>query len=105
LTSQLPATDEEFAAGIPAMLPFYLHDRSDAMVANLAAAAADTMHRVAPLVRGFQVLSTWSSVDRLPTIAAPTLLLVGRHDLHTAWPQSNRIARRIPGAQVVIFEH
>jgi pimeloyl-ACP methyl ester carboxylesterase len=56
------------------------------------------------MVRGFEVLPTWSSVDRLSSISAPTLLIVGREDVFTAWPQSLRIASRIPNAEVVILE-
>ena len=105
LMSQLPANDDEFAAGFPAIAPFYLHDRGDAMLARLDAAKDGTILRVAPMIRGFEVLATWSSVDRLSAIDAPTLLLVGRHDVHTSWPQSTRIARRMPNAEVVIFEN
>jgi proline iminopeptidase len=56
------------------------------------------------MVRGFEVLASWSSVDRLAGIVAPTLVLGGRHDVFTAWPQAHRIASRIPGAEVVVFE-
>ena len=105
LMSSMPTTDEEFKAALPAMLPFYLHDRGDAMVARVVADIDGTIVRVAPMIRGFQVLAEWSSVDRLSTIDVPTLVLVGRHDLHTSWPQSTRMARRIPNAEVVIFEN
>jgi proline iminopeptidase len=49
-------------------------------------------------------LSGWSSVDRLGTIACPVRLACGRHDVFTSHPQSFRVADRVKGAQVVIFE-
>jgi proline iminopeptidase len=56
------------------------------------------------MVKSMQVLGTWSSFDRLDTIACPTVVLVGRHDPVTSWPEACRIAQRIPGARAVIFE-
>jgi proline iminopeptidase len=107
LFATLPATDEEFAAGVPATLPYYFHDRGNPTVLEAAHAMTDgTRFRVEPMVRGFEVLAGWSSVNRLDTITAPTLVIVGRHDLHTSWPQStSRIGPRIPGAEVVVFEN
>ena len=55
--------------------------------------------------RGFEVLAEWSSVDRLASITAPTLVLAGRHDPFTAWPQADRIARCVANADIVVFEH
>jgi proline iminopeptidase len=53
----------------------------------------------------FDALSRWSSVDRLAEVTCPVLVLAGRHDVFTSWPQSRRIASRIPGAELVILEH
>ena len=55
--------------------------------------------------RGFDVLAEWSSVDRLASITAPTLVLAGRYDPFTAWPQADRIARCVSNADIVVFEH
>jgi pimeloyl-ACP methyl ester carboxylesterase len=55
--------------------------------------------------RGFEVLGGWSAVDRLDRVDVPVLLLAGRHDGFCAWPQSERIARRLPDAETVIFDH
>ena len=57
------------------------------------------------MVRGFEVLSTWSSVDRLGGVSCPTLVIAGRHDVFTSWPQAHRIGRRVPGATVEVLEH
>jgi proline iminopeptidase len=54
--------------------------------------------------RGFEVLASWSSIDRLPSITCPVLLTAGRHDVFTSFPQSHRIARHLPNAEVLLFE-
>jgi proline iminopeptidase len=97
----LPTTDDEFAAGMADLLPFYFHRRPVAEVAQLM---DGTVHSASAMARGFEVLASWSSVDRLRTITCPVLLVFGRHDLFTSWPQSNRIARRVDDADVVILE-
>lgn len=51
------------------------------------------------------VARCWSSVDRLDQVDVPVLLLAGRNDAFCAWPQSERIARRLPDAETVIFDH
>jgi len=63
-----------------------------------------TIYSAAAMARGFEVLAGWSSVDRLATITCPTLLIAGRHDVFTSFPQSYRIARRMPDAEVVVLE-
>ncbi len=85
-------TDEEFAEGMVELLPFYLHRLSAADVAPLL---DGTIYSAAAMARGFEILAGWSSVDRLATITCPTLLIAGRHDVFTSFPQSYRIARRM----------
>jgi proline iminopeptidase len=84
-----------------ALAPAYLH-RADADV--LRDAMADTTFSADAMRRGFEVLAEWSAVDRLGAIVAPTLVIAGRHDPFTSWSQAHRIAARVPGADVVIFE-
>ena len=43
--------------------------------------------------------------NQLGAIACPTLVTVGRHDWITPVAQSEKIARAIPGAELVVFEH
>ena len=40
----------------------------------------------------------------LPKIKSPTLVIAGRQDAFTSWPQADRIAARMPHAEVVVFE-
>ena len=96
-----PSTDEEMASGMADLFPAYFR-RPEAL--DLAGLERGTVFRVAAMVRGFEVMAGWSSVDRLHAIGVPTLVVVGRHDVFTAWPQAMRIGARIPGAAVEIFE-
>jgi proline iminopeptidase len=101
LLSTPPESDSDVAAGMAALAPAYVHavepDRLRALMAG-------TVFSASAMRRGFEVLSTWSSVDRLGSVTAPTLVAAGRHDPFTSWPQANRIAARVPGAEVVVFE-
>lgn len=94
-------TEDELAALMSDLAPFYLH-RLDADV--LRALMREMIFTPDTMVRAFQVLSSWSSVERLPKIACPTLVIGGRHDTFTSAPQSQRIALRVPGATLHIFE-
>jgi len=96
-----PRTDAEFAGLLSALLPWYLHRLPPAAVEPLL---RRSILDVGAWTRSMAVLQTWSSVDRLHRIQVPTLLLVGRHDLFCSPAQSLRIARRIPGAELVVLE-
>ncbi len=99
--STIPATNDELAAGMRDLFRFYLHRCGlDEVEPHLAT----TIFDVGAMLRGFEVLAGWSAVDRLHEISAPTLVLAGRHDVVTSWPQSVRIASRIPDAELVVFE-
>jgi proline iminopeptidase len=99
--ARFPASDAELAAAGPRLMPFYLHRLT---WADVEPVLADTVFSVDALVRGMIVLGGWSSVDRLDQIQAPCLVIVGRHDIPTSWQQSERIARRVSGSEVVILE-
>jgi proline iminopeptidase len=97
-----PTSDEEYAAGTARLLRHYLHQ---AEVDEVLALEHDTVWSAAAMMRGFQVLSTWSAIDRLPQVRCPVLLVAGRHDVVTSFPQASRIARHLPDAEVVVLEH
>jgi proline iminopeptidase len=99
--STFPASDAELAAMGPSTMPFYLHRRSWPEVEPVF---VDTIYSVDAMMRSMQVLAGWSAVDRLHRIEAPCLLLVGRHDIPTAWQQSARIARQVAHAEMVVLE-
>lgn len=102
ILSTVPTTDDEMAASMERLFPAYFHrpDRFD-----LPALAEGTVFRAATMVRGFEVLGTWSSMDRLPELDVPALVIAGRHDVFTSFPQAYRIANRVPNSTVVVFEH
>ncbi|MEP5728924.1 MAG: alpha/beta fold hydrolase [Sulfitobacter sp.] len=51
------------------------------------------------------LLGTFNTLDKLPGITAPTLVVAGRHDPITPpGPGAERIAAAIPGAELAIFE-
>ena len=97
----VPSTDQELAEGTTRLLPYYLHRRDPAEIEPLL---SDVVFDAEAMIRGFVVLAAWSSVDRLATLTAPTLVLVGRHDVFTSPPQARRIASRISDAELVVFE-
>jgi proline iminopeptidase len=100
IISNPPDTDEELAIIMRRMLRLYLHHRDPSDVEQAFTA---TVFSIEAMKRGFDLLSRWSSVDRLHSISVPTLLLVGSHDTFTSPSQSYRIARRVPRAEVVEF--
>ncbi len=101
LLASMPDTNEALAVSMNAMAGAYLHR---VPVAELQAALADVTFRADAMRRGFEELATWSSVDRLADVDVPVLLVAGRHDAFTAWPQSERIASRLRDAEVVVLE-
>jgi proline iminopeptidase len=96
-----PATDDELRDVYARLAPHFLRggDTTD-FIASLdpELLSANTMVRV------FDALAAWSTVDRLATIQCPTLVLAGRYDLFCSPPQLTRIANRVPGAEHVLFE-
>jgi proline iminopeptidase len=101
LLSSPPGSDADVAAGMAALAPAYVRRAEPERLRGLM---ADTVFSASAMRRGFEVLSTWSSVDRLGSITAPTLVVAGRHDPFSSWPQADRIAAHVPGAEVVVFE-
>ncbi len=102
LLATMPTTDDELAAGMAGLASAYLH-RAPPEV--LTASMADTSFSATAMRRGFEELAAWSSVDRLAAVAIPVLVIAGRHDAFTAWPQAERIATRLPDADVIVFEN
>ena len=102
MSAAAPATDDDLATTMARMLPYYLHQRDVDEVRSLM---ADTVWSVDAMKRGFEVLSTWSGVDRLENVSCPMLVIAGRHDVLTSFPQAHRIGRHVPGATVEVLEH
>jgi pimeloyl-ACP methyl ester carboxylesterase len=95
-----PTSDEAVADTYARLAPWFANNADPALLTDhidprLVDAA--TMRAV------FEELSRWSSVDRLDTIACPTLVLAARDDLFCSAQQGERMAKRIPGADLVVL--
>lgn len=101
LLQEMPATDAELALAMVRLAPAYLHE---APADRLTSLMAETVFSATAMRRGFEELASWSAVDRLASVDVPTLVIAGRHDAITSWPQADRIAGRLPHAEVVVFE-
>lgn len=101
LMSRVPKDDTEMKEIYRALGPHFLRGADttayDALVASTDL-SADTMVRV------FDALARWSSVDRLGEITCPTLVLAGRHDVFCSVPQHERIARRLADPDLVVVD-
>jgi proline iminopeptidase len=99
---RMPATEDEYGPWYTDLMVSYLWQDDGAGLRSLL---ATTVFDQAVTVQGFVALGQWSVVDRLATVACPTLVLVGGHDPVTPLPQALRIARHLPpGTRVVVFE-
>lgn len=102
LMERRPATDTELVELYRELAPCYFAGGDPSVV---VAALSPELVSADAMARVFDALSRWSSVDRLGAVSCPTLVLAGRHDLFCSPQQLTRIARRIPGADLVVFEH
>ena len=101
LTRVPPATNEELEATVRALVPYYVHkDRGPAGEDVFAGCRFDA----GAMARSMHVLAAWSSIDRLGTLDVPTLLVGGRHDVFCPPEQLQRMARRLPHAEVAVLE-
>lgn len=101
LMGTMPATDEEAAAQYRDLGPYFARTADPTI---LDAALGETPPSAASMVRVFEALGRWSSVDRLDRITCPTLVVAGRYDDFCSLAQHERIARRIAGAELAVFE-
>lgn len=96
-----PATDEELAATMHALAPFFFHDATASAPAHLFSSATFS---AATAVQAMVALGWWSAVDRLGHVDVPTLVLVGRHDVFAPPFESERVARNVSGARLRVLE-
>jgi proline iminopeptidase len=100
LMAREPASDAEFIEIWTALAPHYMRTADPA---SLLDELDPELVRADSSARVFAALSGWSSTDRLRTISCPTLVLAGQYDVFCSVPQLERIARRISGAELVVF--
>lgn len=96
-----PATDEEWAATMRGVAPYFFRRPEDA---DIEAFLAGVTCNAEAARQWMQALTFWSAFDRLAGVTSPALVLVGRHDVICGPAQSQRIARRMPNADLVVLE-
>lgn len=96
-----PGTDEEWAATMQALAKFFYHRVG---TAEREAPFARARCRAEAAAAAMMSLGWWSCVDRLPSVTAPALVVVGRHDVFHPPYQSERIARHLPGATLAVLD-
>ncbi len=95
-------SDEEFRRGWNLILPLYFR-RFDPKIA--AQMDAKMTYSAQALFHGFRMLSQFSALPWLGDIAAPALVVAGRHDWIAPPAQgAQRLARGLPQAKLAIFE-
>jgi len=97
-----PGTDAEAAEVYRSLAPHFMRSVDAAPLLDViddSTISAQSMQRV------FGALAGWSAIDRLELLQCPTLLLAGRHDVFCSPPQLARIAKRVPSADLVLFEN
>lgn len=93
--------DAAFRAAWREVLPLYFHRLPLENIQRLADKSAyrlDTRKRILPTFEHYDVR------DALPTIAAPSLVMVGRHDWITSVAQAEELAAGLPNGELTVFE-
>ena len=83
--------------------PGFPEVRRDVVAEDRRVAAAQPDHPRGQR-RQWEAMQTWDVFDRLPQIAAPTLVLHGTEDRVVAPGNAELLARRIPGAELRLLE-
>lgn len=96
-----PGSDDELAATMRALSRHFFRRPDPAAEDALFARTAFSAEAAGAAMVAF---GWWSSVDRLPEMDVPTLLLAGRHDVFCPPFQSARIARWVSAATSVVLE-
>ncbi|TDC04535.1 alpha/beta fold hydrolase [Nonomuraea longispora] len=95
-------SNEQFREYWRAILPLYDHTY-DPDAVERRAAATSYHYRTHNAAFG-ENLPVYDLTPRLPEIACPALVTVGRHDWRTPVPASQVIADLIPDSELVVFE-
>ena len=99
-------TQEEFAQLMADQLPFHFADPRDLRIADYLERTKDTVYSP-EVLRKFSV-EGYGGIDvedRLSEITSPVLVTTGRHDRTCTVEAAEAIAKGIPNAELVIFEH
>lgn len=95
-----PESDAELAATMRGLESFFFADAAKAPPESVFSA---TTFSSRASVAWTQSLNSWSVVDRLHQVGAPTLVVTGAHDVFAPPEEAQRIARRVPGAETAVL--
>lgn len=96
-------TEEHFARWWDIMMPLYFAHWDDERGKNMVSRIIGN-----PVVCAYMFANEIPKFDvraGLPGVTVPTLVISGREDWVTPVGESERLARTIPGAELVIFDH
>jgi proline iminopeptidase len=98
-----PGSDEEFGRERRAVLPLAFAHPAPRLLGPLV---EEVMFRAAPWRHAVQsLLPAYNVTDRLRVVAAPALVLGGRHDWASPATQPARLAALLRRSELVLFEH
>ncbi len=99
-------TEDEMAALMVEQMPFHFRDPEGPHVEDYLRRTADLARYSPEVVRHFaaQHYGGIAVEDRLGQVTHPVLILGGRHDRTCAVAASEDMARRLPDAELVVFE-
>jgi proline iminopeptidase len=100
-------TEEEARALLEDQLPFHFRDPQGAALREFQRRTAG-LARYAPDVIRYFAAQDYGGIDvedRLGEVTHPVLVLAGRHDRTCAVGASEDMARRLPAAELVVFEN
>jgi proline iminopeptidase len=99
-------TPEDVGALLADQLPFHFADPRDPRMDEMRVAMAGAVY--APDILRAAATNGYGHIeveDRLADVAHPVLVLAGRHDRTCSVAGAETVARGIPGAELVVFEH
>jgi proline iminopeptidase len=99
-------TQEDVASLLRDQWPFHFADPRDPRIAGLVADTGDAVY--SPEVLRYFADSEYGGIeveDQLDEVTHPVLVLAGRHDRACSVEAAEAIARGVPDARLVVFEH
>jgi pimeloyl-ACP methyl ester carboxylesterase len=98
----VPERDEDFAACVQSLLPFYVQQPSAALLHALFGAV---QFRSAAFRHGLGMVADYDMTERLAPLTTPALVIGADHDLIFAVDEGPAVlAARLPRAELVVFE-
>jgi proline iminopeptidase len=100
-------TEDEAAALLADQMPFHFREPRGAALTEYLRRTAGLARYASDVIRHFAA-QDYGGIDvehRLGEVTHPVLVLAGRHDRVCAVGASQDMARRLPGAELVVFEN